>query len=367
AQSDAAQSDAPQKQVAQPEEPRTATLAAGYEAVLLDLDGTVFAGHRPLAGARSTLDALDLPQLFVTNNASRRPDAVAAHLVELGFSATPEQVVTSAQTAARLLAEHLEPGSRALVLGSDGLAQEVREVGIGVTRSANDRPSAVIQGFSPDIGWAELSEAALAIRAGALWIATNLDATLPSERGQVVGNGSLVAAVANATGVQPLVAGKPAAPLMVDAITRSGVTSPLVIGDRLNTDIEGAHSVGLDSALVLTGVSTAKDLLLASPQQRPTYVLDDLTGLLADLARVRIAEQPEWTIALSGATLTVTSTGEAQSSWVSLLPALTYAVWQLRDGHDHAAGSPDIAAITITSDDEAVRSRLRALGVTDLR
>ncbi|MCM3897963.1 HAD-IIA family hydrolase [Gordonia sputi] len=350
----------------EPQAPPEGSLADHYEALLLDLDGTVFAGKEPTHGARETLDALDLPQIFVTNNASRRPNEVAAHLNSMGFSATEDQVVTSAQTAARLLSEHVEPGSRALVLGTDGLAQEVREVGVGVARSADDRPAAVIQGFSPDTNWSTLSEAALAIRAGALWIATNTDATLPSERGLLVGNGSLVAAVANATGAEPLVAGKPAAPLMADAMKRSGVTNSLVVGDRLDTDIQGAHSVGLDSALVLTGVSTPKDLLLAPPEQRPSHVIDDLTGLLDDEASVRIGEQPDWSVTVSGSTITVTATGK-QPAHAALLPALANTAWALIDGRDVDAESVDPSDVTITSDDPNVRAQIDKLGVGDLR
>ncbi|WP_461666124.1 HAD-IIA family hydrolase [Gordonia sputi] len=350
----------------EPQAPPEGSLADHYEALLLDLDGTVFAGKEPTHGARGTLDALDLPQIFVTNNASRRPNEVAAHLASMGFSATEDQVVTSAQTAARLLSEHVQPGSRALVLGTDGLAQEVREVGVGVARSADDRPAAVIQGFSPDTNWSTLSEAALAIRAGALWIATNTDATLPSERGLLVGNGSLVAAVANATGAEPLVAGKPAAPLMADAMKRSGVTNSLVVGDRLDTDIQGAHSVGLDSALVLTGVSTPKDLLLAPPEQRPSHVIEDLTGLLDDESSVRIGVQPDWSVTVSGSTVTVTATGE-QPAHAALLPALANTAWALIDGRDVDAEAVDPSDVTITSDDPNVRAQIDKLGVGDLR
>ncbi len=350
----------------EPQAPPHGSLADHYEALLLDLDGTVFAGAQPTHGARETLDGLDLPQIFVTNNASRRPQEVAAHLDSMGFSASPDQVVTSAQSAARLLSEHVEPGSRALVLGTDGLAQEVREVGVGVARSADDRPAAVIQGFSPDTNWSTLSEAALAIRAGALWIATNTDATLPSERGLLVGNGSLVAAVANATGAEPLVAGKPAAPLMSDAMKRSGVSNPLVVGDRLDTDIQGAHAVGLDSALVLTGVSTAKDLLLAPPEQRPSHVIDDLTGLLDEESMVRIAAQQSWDVTVSGAAVSVSAAGSTPAR-AALLPALAHSVWALLDGHDVEAESVDPADVTITSDDPDVQAQIDELGVGALR
>lgn len=336
------------------------SLASRYDALLLDLDGTVFAGHRALPGARETLETVGTARYFVTNNASRRPSEVVAHLVELGFEATEEQVVTSAQSAARLLSEHLEPGSRALVIGTDGLAQEVREVGIGVTRSADDRPAAVIQGHSPDTGWAQLSEAALAINAGALWIACNTDATLPSERGKLVGNGSMVAAVAHATGQQPLVAGKPAAPLMADAISRSRASRPLVVGDRLDTDIEGAHSVGVDSVLVLTGVSSVTDLLVAPPEQRPTYVISDLTGLYHDADAVRAGAHDGWHVELDGPAATVRRDGSAKTE--SLLPALASAVWFAID-----EGALDPADLSVSGSDTEVREVLESVGVGRVR
>ncbi|WAC55712.1 HAD-IIA family hydrolase [Gordonia sp. SL306] len=336
------------------------SLAARYDALLLDLDGTVFAGRRALPGARETLESVGTARYFVTNNASRRPSEVVAHLVDLGFAATEDQVVTSAQSAARLLSEHLEPGSRALVIGTDGLAQEVREVGIGVTRSADDRPAAVIQGHSPDTGWAQLSEAALAINAGALWIACNTDATLPSERGKLVGNGSMVAAVAHATGQQPLVAGKPAAPLMADAIARSRASRPLVIGDRLDTDIEGGHSVGVDSVLVLTGVSSVTDLLVAPPEQRPTYVISDLTGLYHEADTVRAGDHDGWRVEFDGPTATVSRVGSAKTE--SLIPALASAVWSAID-----EGALDPADLSITSADTEVRGVLESVGVGRMR
>ncbi|VTQ90355.1 UMP phosphatase [Gordonia terrae] len=325
-----------------------------HDALLLDLDGTVFAGHRALPNALDALARLAIPRFFVTNNASRRPSEVAAHLRELGFEATDDLVVTSAQSGARLLSEHLEPGSRALVIGTDGLAQEVREVGVGVTRSADDRPAAVIQGHSPDTGWAQLSEAALAIRAGALWIATNVDATLPSERGLLVGNGSMVAALRNATGKEPMVAGKPAAPLMADAIARARASAPLVVGDRLDTDIEGGHAVGIESALVLTGVSTVDDLLAAPPEQRPTYVLEDLAGLFVDIDAVRVSVQPGWEIEIDGSTIRVGGSG----SEAGLVPALAAATWSAVD-----AGSADPDELRVVAEGEA-RTKLKSLGVT---
>ncbi len=340
--------------------PEDGALGTRYDALLLDLDGTVFAGHRALPGARESLENVSTPQFFVTNNASRRPTEVLRHLSELGFSTSVDHIVTSAQSAARLLSEHLEPGSRALVIGTEGLAQEVREVGIAVTRSADDRPAAVIQGHSVDTGWAQLSEAVLAINAGALWIACNTDATLPSERGNLVGNGSMVAAVANATGQEPLVAGKPAAPLMADAISRSRGSKPLVVGDRLDTDIEGAHSVGVDSALVLTGVSSVADLLVAPPEQRPTYVIADLTGLFTDADSVRVGEQPGWQIAVDGNAVTVHADGDGRPE--GLLPALAASVWHAIDEN-----GLDPALLEVSGADEQVSGLLESAGVGAVR
>ncbi len=344
----------PEKSATVPAAPaRRNTFADRYDALLLDLDGTVFAGHQAIPNAKETLEGLDTARFFVTNNASRRPSEVAAHLRDLGFEASAEMVVTSAQTGARLLAEHLPAGSRALVVGTDGLAQEVREAGIAVTRSADDGPAAVIQGHSPDTGWAQLSEAALAIRAGALWVATNVDATLPSERGLLVGNGSMVAALRNATGKEPLVAGKPAAPLMADAIARAGGSAPLVVGDRLDTDIEGGHSVGIESVLVLTGVSTVTDLLAAPPEQRPTYVVDDLAGLFEDVDAVRVAPQPGWSVTVDGSTVTVAGDGDE----IGLVPALASATWKAIDN-----GTADPEELRIRAEGEA-RAKLASLGV----
>lgn len=165
---------------------------------------------------------------------------MAVHLREIGFDATPQQVVTSAQAGARLVAEQVPAGSTVLVVGTDGLAAEVAEVGLVPTRTADDKPRAVVQGHSPHTDWASLSEAALAIAAGALWVATNVDPTLPNERGFLIGNGSMVAAVASATKAKPQVAGKPARPLLRDAIADVASEKPLVVGDRLDTDIEGS-------------------------------------------------------------------------------------------------------------------------------
>lgn len=305
-------------------------LRDAYDVLLLDLDGTVYAGKDEIPGAKDALDAGDQRNYYVTNNASRSPVDVAEHLRELGFRAEPDEVVTSAQSAARLLAEQLPMGSRVLVVGTDALVHEVRSAGLGVTRSAADRPAAVVQGHSPETGWAILSEAALAIRGGALWVACNVDATLPTDRGLQIGNGSMVAAVANATGKQPQVAGKPAAPLMVDAVNRSGSKTPLVVGDRLDTDIEGANAIEADSLLVLTGVSTALDTLNAPESQRPTFIAADLNGLNAAAADVIVGPRTGWHVSSLDSTLTVVAQDGAEPA--AVLYAVLHAAWSQEPG-----------------------------------
>ena len=235
------------------------TLVEKHDCLLLDLDGTVFRGHEPTPGAVETLAALTARTLFVTNNASRAPGEVAEHLRAMGFAAEPDDVVTSAQSAARLLTAQLPPGSPVLIVGTESLAAEVRNVGLKPVRLWSDAPVAVVQGHSPQTGWPDLAEAALAIRGGALWVAANVDLTLPSERGLLPGNGSMVAALRAATDSEPQVAGKPQPTLLTDALARGDFHTPLVVGDRLDTDIAGANAAGLPSLLVLCGVSTADD------------------------------------------------------------------------------------------------------------
>jgi glycerol-1-phosphatase len=262
----------------------TAALAQVYDAALLDLDGVVYLGGKAIPGAADALrDAAGagMRLAFVTNNASRSPSAIAAQLTGLGVPASVSDIVTSAQAAARLLAQRLPAGAPVLVVGAIGLRLALRERGLRPVSAAAERPMAVVQGYGPDISYGLLAEAALAIRAGAWYVATNADATLPTARGPQPGNGSLIQVLVTATGRQPEVAGKPEPPLHAEAVQRTGAVRPLVVGDRLDTDIEGAVRGGADSMLVLTGVSSPADAVLAPPGRRPTYLARDLHGLLA--------------------------------------------------------------------------------------
>ncbi|WP_241665762.1 HAD-IIA family hydrolase [Prescottella subtropica] len=304
------------------------TLRGEYDVLLLDLDGTVYQGPHAIPGAREALAAGDGRQFYVTNNASRTPGDVAQHLRDLGFDAVDEDVVTSSQSAARLLAERLDPGAAVLVVGTEALAGEITKVGLTPVRRFQDTPVAVVQGHNPDTGWRILAEATLAIRSGAVWVASNIDTTLPTERGLVLGNGSMVAALQTATGQQPLVAGKPAAPLMEDALRRSGADRPLVVGDRLDTDIAGANAVGVDSLLVLTGVSTPADLLRADASHRPTYVARSLDALNGPSTAARVAPHDGWRVEFESGDLVVHADGAQSSDRSGAFLSVLAAAWR---------------------------------------
>ena len=262
-------------------------LATAYDVALLDLDGVLYLGPQEVPHAADAVRQArrsGLRPAYVTNNASRSPAAVAAHLTELGIPADPDDVVTSGQAAAALVAEQVAPGSPVLVLGTDDLAEQVRLVGLRPVRTVEEAgpqgPAAVVQGIAPETSWNDLAEACLAVRAGALWVAGNLDVTLPTVRGLLPGNGAMVAALRAATDLEPLVAGKPGPVLHAQAVERTGARRPLVVGDRLDTDVLGAVQAGADSLLVLTGVVDLPALLAAPAGSRPAYVATDLRGLL---------------------------------------------------------------------------------------
>ena len=256
------------------------------DVVLADLDGVVYAGAGALPHAVESLNrSRDGRRLgYITNNASRTDASVAGHLRDLGLDTAPDDIVTSPQAAVRLLAERIAPGATVLVVGGEGLVDELQKSGFGVTRSADDGPAAVVQGFAPEVGWAELAEAAYALalpeeEGGIPWIATNTDWTIPQARGIAPGNGTLVSAVHTAVGRLATVAGKPEVPIFEEAVARFGARHPLFLGDRLDTDILGANRAGIPSALVLTGIDRPKHVLAAPAGSQPTFILGDLREL----------------------------------------------------------------------------------------
>ncbi|WP_458778927.1 HAD-IIA family hydrolase [Arthrobacter sp. D3-16] len=259
-----------------------ATLISLFDALLADLDGVVYAGPHAIPGAVESLQKLESLGVglgYVTNNASRTPADVAAHLRELGAPAADNQVVSSSQAAAELLASELPPGSKVLITGSPALAQEIELVGLVPVYGQEEEPVAVVQGFNPAIGWKELAEAAYVVSAGAAWVATNTDMSIPQARGIAPGNGTLVAAVTAATGQTPRVAGKPEAPLFHSAAKRLAAERPLVVGDRLDTDILGGNNAGFATVAVLTGVDTRESILAARAAERPDYIISSLPDL----------------------------------------------------------------------------------------
>ncbi len=254
-----------------------------FDVALLDLDGVVYVGREAVPGVAQALTAARAAGMrlgFVTNNAARTPEEVAEHLVDLGVEAAATDVITSAQAAASVVAERLGAGARVLPVGGSGVPAALAAAGLTVVRSADEAPAAVVQGYGPDVSWVHLAEAVVAIRDGARHVATNADATIPSPRGVLPGNGALVGVVTGVTGQPPLVTGKPDPAMHAECVRRTGARRPLVVGDRLDTDIEGAQRAGAASLLVFTGVTDPSALLAAPPQHRPDLLAADCAGLL---------------------------------------------------------------------------------------
>ena len=318
-----------------------------YDVALLDLDGVVYVGPAAVPGvpevlARAAQAGMRLG--YVTNNAARTPAQVAAHLTELGVPAGPDDVITSSQAAASVVAELIGPGGRVLPVGGPGVAAALTSAGLSVVTSAAEEPAAVVQGYGPDVGWTQLAEAVVAVRAGARHVATNTDATIPSPRGVLPGNGALVGVVRDVTGQQPLVTGKPDPAMHAECVRRTGARTPLVVGDRLDTDIEGARRAGAASLLVLSGVATPADLLTARPDHRPDLLSPDAAGLLTAHPAVTAAEGGwrcrNWQVDATGEELVLRS-GETDgelTDGLDGLRALAVAHWARHPG----AGAPAV-------------------------
>lgn len=317
-------------------------LLRSYDALLLDLDGVVYRGQHavPYAPEVLVLAHESLRLAYVTNNASRTPESVAAHLAELGLPATEEDVVTSAQAGAALLSTLVPRGSSVLVVGGEGLEVALRAEGLEPVRDADSGAMAVIQGHSPDTGWRILAEATFALRAGLPWVATNTDMTFPTERGAAPGNGQFVEVLARTTGRAPVVAGKPYPTLMEHSVRRVNSVRPLVVGDRLDTDIAGAVGIGADSLLVLTGISTLAEACQAGPESRPTYISADLRGLLEPAVPVTVrasdsrvtANCGRWLVAAGAdGSLSVVPAEPAEPGPSNGMQALAAACWAAAD------------------------------------
>jgi glycerol 3-phosphatase-2 len=311
-----------------------ATPLDGVDTVLADLDGVVYRGRHAIDHAVDSLTDVARTRRvgYITNNASRTAETVAGQLAGYGLEVVADDVVTSPQAAVRLLVDAVPAGATVLVVGGEGLTSVLEAEGFVVTRSADDEPAAVVQGFSPDVGWAQLAEASFALHTGIPWIATNTDWTIPQERGVAPGNGTLVSAVHTAVGRLPVTAGKPETPIFTAAVERFGATKAAFIGDRLDTDIVGANAAGLVSILVLTGIDGAKQVLAADAKSRPDFIVGDLRELDQpypetvehDEEDVHVVTVRGASVAVRGHVVRVLSEGDDP---VDLLRAGATAVW----------------------------------------
>ncbi|MEO9239975.1 MAG: HAD-IIA family hydrolase, partial [Jatrophihabitantaceae bacterium] len=329
-------------------------------------DGVVYLAEEPVPGAPAALAqarSAGLRLAFVTNNASRTPDQVARLLVRVGVPADPAEVVTSAQAAAHYLADRLPAGSPVLVLGTTGLIEAVAERGLVPVSSAEDKPAAVVQGFFPELSWRALAEAAIAIGRGVPWLATNLDATVPSPRGRLPGNGSMVAALVHATGITPAATGKPDPAMHAESVQRSGAQRPIVVGDRLDTDIEGARRVGCPSLLVLSGITTPRQLLAAGALHRPDYLGADVSALLNAHPDVvdngQLISCGNATVRLADRALVLqVGPPNGESDGLDALRALAVAAWRQRD--------QAVPVESVEATDQVAAAVLKDLDLTDV-
>ena len=305
----------------------TDPLTAAYDLAMLDLDGVVYVGRDAVPGAAEHLRATraaGMRTAFITNNAARPPETVAAHLTELGVPADVDDVVTSAQAAAHLLHERFGHGARVVRLGGAGLEAALVEAGL-VPVDAEDEAAAVVSGYGPDVLWRDIMRVAVRVRDGLPWLASNADLTIPTGFGVAPGHGVLVETIARFAGVTPVVAGKPARPLLDETMRRVGGERPLMVGDRLDTDIEGARNAEVDSLLVMTGVTGTAELVSAPPKHRPTYLSADLGGLLtphpAPAANEGGWSVGDWRATVQDGRLTVIGNGSPDDWWRAVAAA----------------------------------------------
>ena len=310
-------------------------LVEAYDLAMLDLDGVVYIGEKAVPGAPQHLARarqLGVHLAFITNNASRPPEAVVEKLAGIGVAASVADVVTSAQAAARVLVEEYGAGVPVAVLGARGLEDALRAVGLEPVQIGDERAVAMVSGYGPDVVWRDVMRAAMRVRDGLPWVASNADLSLPTANGPAPGHGVMVDLLERYAGVEAVVAGKPRRPLLDETVRRVGGEHPLMVGDRLDTDIEGAHEAGVDSMLVLTGVTGLDDLVAATPRLRPTYLAADLGGLFtAHVAPVAEGggtwRSGDWRATAADGRLEVAGQGKADDWW----RAVAAAAWEHLD------------------------------------
>lgn len=328
-------------------------LSSAYDLAMLDLDGVVYIGERAVEGAPDHLARVGdagLRCAFITNNASRRPTTVVDHLRRIGVVAEAGDVVTSAQAAARVLADRLPQAAAVAVLGAEALVDEVRSVGLEPVDVDDPAAQALVSGYGPEVLWRQVMRAAVRVREGLWWVASNADASIPTDYGVAPGHGVLVETVSRFAGVQPVVAGKPQRPLLDETVRRVGGSRPVMVGDRLDTDIAGATNAGVDSLLVLTGVTGLDELVTAAPEERPTYIARDLGGLLmAHPAPERVdagVRSGGWLLVVTDGRIAARGEGTTDDWW----RGVACAAW----AHLDETGRPPVTdGLTVPADDRA--------------
>lgn len=325
-------------------------LAQQYQLALLDLDGVVYRGKEAVAYAADSIQAAQHAGMaieYTTNNSSRFQQVVADQLKGFGLDVEPWQVITSSVVAARMVAKRVSAGARVLVLGADHLREEVIKAGLTIVEQASDNPEAVIQGWYPDMTWTMLAELSYAVENGATYFTTNRDLTIPREFGIAPGCGSMIQAVVNATGTEPVAsAGKPEAYMYDEARELNAtqgtqmvsVEASLAIGDRLDTDIEAGNCGGYDSLAVLTGVTNPHEIMLAPEHLRPTYVVRDLRGLLEAMPEPTNQGNSRWSCASASSWLEDKVIKVSDVTDINAVRAAVCLAWQLADsGQDMSA------------------------------
>ncbi|MCH7229769.1 HAD-IIA family hydrolase [Glycomyces sp. L485] len=316
----------------------TEALAAAYDLALLDLDGVVYLLQQPIPEAAATVGALPglaCEPVFVTNNASRSPEAVAEALRGMDIPARADEVLTSAQVVASGIVQHIGEGGTVLSTGSKALREAIEAEGLLLTDEPREA-EAVAFGYTPDTNWRDLAAVTIAARQGAFWAVANLDATLPTPDGPLPGMGALAEAVAIALNRGPdLVAGKPQQPIYQSALARKPGGRAIMVGDRPDSDIEGANRAGIDSLLVFTGVVSPRGALVLPPEQRPTYLGWSLAALTETHPEPKWNEAVDavecggWTASLDGDGVLLAGEGADLDGWRALCE-LTWAAADMR-------------------------------------
>jgi glycerol 3-phosphatase-2 len=329
-------------------------LARQHDVAMLDLDGVVYVGDQPVPHAPDAISAARAAGLriaFITNNASRPPDKVAAKIEKAGVPAKAGDVVTSAQAASRVLVERYGAGAPVVVLGALGLQQALQAVGLRAVGVDDDEAVALVTGYGPDVVWRDVMRAATRVRDGLPWVASNTDGTIPTAYGIAPGHGVMVRMLRDFTGIDPAVAGKPERPLLDETIARTAAERPLMVGDRLDTDIEGAVRLGIPALLVMTGVTGLAELASAAPALRPTYVSADLRGLLEPHQAPRREGEAwrlgEWRATVRDGRLEITGDGRDIDDWWRVVAV---AAWSHLDERGSVA---DTSGLRVPGADDA--------------